>query len=33
MTGWRVHAWVLTSNHYRWLIQTPEANLVAGNEA
>ena len=30
MTGWRVHAWVLMSNHYRLLIQTPEPNLVAG---
>jgi len=29
-TGWRVHAWVLMSNHYHLLIQTPEANLVAG---
>lgn len=30
MTGWRVHAWVLLSNHYHLLIETPEANLVAG---
>jgi REP element-mobilizing transposase RayT len=30
MTGWRVHAWVLMSNHYRLLIETPEPNLVAG---
>jgi len=30
MTGWRVHAWVLMSNHYHLLIQTPEPNLVAG---
>lgn len=29
-TGWRVHAWVLMSNHYHWLIETPEANLVEG---
>jgi len=29
-TGWRVHAWVLMSNHYHWLLETPEANLVAG---
>jgi REP element-mobilizing transposase RayT len=29
-TGWRVHAWVLMSNHYHLLIQTPEANLVDG---
>jgi REP element-mobilizing transposase RayT len=30
MTGWRVHAWVLMSNHYHLLLETPEANLVAG---
>jgi len=30
MTGWRVHAWALMSNHYHLLIQTPEPNLVAG---
>lgn len=30
MTGWRVHAWVLMSNHYRLLIETTEANLVDG---
>jgi putative transposase len=30
MTGWRVHAWVLSSNHYHLFIQTPEPNLVAG---
>ncbi|MBU1692765.1 MAG: transposase [Verrucomicrobia bacterium] len=29
-TGWRVHAYVLMSNHYHLLIETPEANLVAG---
>jgi len=29
-TGWRVHAWVLMSNHYHCLIETPEPNLVAG---
>src|SRR5690554_3673765 len=28
--GWRVHAWCLMSNHYHLLIETPEANLVAG---
>ena len=27
-TGWRVHAWVLMSNHYHLLVETPEANLV-----
>jgi hypothetical protein len=30
MTGWRVHAWVLLSNHYHLFIETPEANLSAG---
>ena len=30
MTGWRVHAWTLMSNHYHLFIETPEANLVAG---
>ena len=29
-TGWRVHAWVLLSNHYHVLLETPEPNLVAG---
>jgi len=28
--GWRVHAYVMMSNHYHLLIETPEANLVAG---
>ncbi|HEY5813135.1 MAG TPA: transposase, partial [Terrimicrobiaceae bacterium] len=30
MTGWRVHAWVLMSNHYHLFIETPEPNLVTG---
>ena len=29
-TGWRLHAYVLMSNHYHFLIETPEPNLVAG---
>jgi len=29
-TGWRVHAYVLMANHYHLLLETPEANLVAG---
>jgi len=29
-TGWRIHAWVLMSNHYHLMIETPEPNLVAG---
>jgi putative transposase len=28
--GWRVHAWVLMGNHFHVLLETPEANLVAG---
>lgn len=30
MTGWRVHGWVLLSNHYHLMVETPEPNLVAG---
>ena len=29
-TGWRVCAYVLMPNHYHWVLETPEANLVAG---
>jgi REP element-mobilizing transposase RayT len=29
-TGWRIHAFVLMGNHYHLLVETPEANLVAG---
>ena len=29
-TGWKIHAYVLMSNHYHWLLETPRANLVAG---
>src|SRR6266567_1986373 len=29
-TGWRIHAYVMMVNHYHLLVQTPEANLVAG---
>jgi len=29
-TGWRIHAYVLMGNHYHLLMETPEANLVAG---
>ncbi|MCA1808048.1 MAG: transposase [Kiritimatiellia bacterium] len=28
--GWVVHAYVLMANHYHMLLETPEANLVAG---
>jgi len=30
MTGWRAHAWVLMSNHYHLLLETPEPNLSVG---
>lgn len=29
-TGHRIHSYVLMSNHYHLLLETPEANLVAG---
>ena len=29
-SGWVVHSYVLMSNHYHLLLETPEANLVAG---
>ena len=29
-TGWRLHAYVLLPNHFHWLLETPEANLVLG---
>ena len=29
-TGWGIHAYVLLGNHYHLLVETPEANLVAG---
>ena len=29
-TGWRVHAYVLMSNHYHLMLETPEPNLVKG---
>lgn len=29
-TGWAVHSYVLMPNHFHWLVETPEANLVAG---
>ena len=28
--GWRVHAWVLMSNHFHLLLETPQPNLVTG---
>jgi len=29
-TGWRVHAYVLMSNHYHLMLETPQPNLVTG---
>lgn len=29
-TGWRIYAYVLMGNHYHWLLETPEPNLVSG---
>jgi putative transposase len=29
-TGWKIYAWVLMSNHYHWVLQTLQANLVEG---
>src|SRR5882672_7372440 len=29
-TGWQVHAYCLMSNHYHVVLETPNANLVAG---
>ena len=29
-TGWKIHAFVLMPNHYHFLLETPEANLVVG---
>jgi len=29
-TGWQVHAYCLMSNHFHLVVETPEANLVAG---
>ncbi len=28
--GFRIHAWVLMTNHYHLLVETPEANLSTG---
>ena len=29
-TGWKIHAYVLLANHYHFLLETPEPNLVVG---
>jgi putative transposase len=31
-TGWRLHAFVLMTNHYHLLVETPEADLVSGSQ-
>ena len=28
--GWRLHAYVIMTNHYHLAMETPEANLVEG---
>ncbi len=32
-TGFRVHAYVLMTNHYHLLVETPQANLARGMAA
>lgn len=29
-TGWQIHTWCLMPNHFHLVIETPQANLVAG---
>ena len=29
-TGWQVHAYDLMPNHFHWVVETPQPNLVAG---
>ena len=29
-TGWQFHAYVLMPNHFHWVVETPQPNLVAG---
>jgi len=29
-TGWQVHAYVLMPNHFHWVVETPQPNLVVG---
>ena len=29
-TGWLLHAYVLMGNHYHFVLETPESNLVRG---
>jgi putative transposase len=29
-TGWQVRAYVLMPNHFHWVVETPQPNLVAG---
>ena len=31
--GWKIHAYVMMSNHFDLAVQTPEANLVCGMAA
>ena len=29
-TGWQFHAYVLMPNHFHWVVETPQPNLVTG---
>ena len=29
-TGWQIHAYVVMPNHFHWVVETPQPNLVAG---
>jgi REP element-mobilizing transposase RayT len=29
-TDWQIHAWCLMANHFHLVLETPQANLVAG---
>ena len=29
-TGWQLHAWCLMGNHFHLVVETPQANLIAG---
>ena len=29
-TGWQLHAWCLMGKHFHLVLETPQANLVAG---
>ena len=31
-TDWQIHAWCLMGNHFHLVVETPQANLVAGSK-